>query len=106
MFLFFADSGPAAGQVIAAISERHLAGGEPNRPIATHVDATILNAVRSITYLIPLRRGCAQVRSTDLCFSIQHRILRPYRIKTFDPIFYMKGFRSARTGIITFVTAG
>lgn len=33
------DSGPAAGQVVAAISERHLAGRAPNCTIVTGVDA-------------------------------------------------------------------
>ncbi|MHC2569795.1 nucleoside hydrolase [Rhizobium leguminosarum] len=33
------DSGPAAGQVIAAVSERHLAGRAPNCSVATGVDA-------------------------------------------------------------------
>lgn len=33
------DSGPAAGQVVASISERHLAGREPNCTIVTGVDA-------------------------------------------------------------------
>ncbi len=33
------DSGPAAGQVIAAVSERHLAGRAPNCTIVTHVEA-------------------------------------------------------------------
>jgi purine nucleosidase len=34
------DNGPAAGQVIAAVSERHLAGRSPNCVIVTGVDAT------------------------------------------------------------------
>ncbi|MVA37104.1 nucleoside hydrolase [Agrobacterium vitis] len=33
------NSGPAAGQVVAAVSERHLAGRAPNSTIVTHVDA-------------------------------------------------------------------
>lgn len=33
------DSGPAAGQVVAAVSERHLSGRVPNSTIVTHVDA-------------------------------------------------------------------
>jgi purine nucleosidase len=33
------DSGPAAGQVVAAVSERHLAGREPNCTVVTGVDA-------------------------------------------------------------------
>jgi purine nucleosidase len=35
----YTDSGPAAGQVIAAVSERHLAGRAPNCSAATDVDA-------------------------------------------------------------------
>lgn len=35
----YTDSGAAAGQVIAATSERHLAGRSPNCTIVTHVDA-------------------------------------------------------------------
>ncbi|MCE6076757.1 nucleoside hydrolase [Agrobacterium vitis] len=33
------NSGPAAGQVVAAVSERHLSGRAPNSTIVTHVDA-------------------------------------------------------------------
>ncbi|MCM2477668.1 nucleoside hydrolase [Rhizobium sp. CG5] len=33
------DTGPAAGQVVAAVSERHLAGREPNCTVVTGVDA-------------------------------------------------------------------
>lgn len=45
------DSGPAAGQVVAAVSERHLAGRAPNCTIVTGVDAEaferlFLNALR------------------------------------------------------------
>lgn len=35
----YKDSGLAAGQVVAAVSERHLAGRAPNCTIVTHVDA-------------------------------------------------------------------
>lgn len=35
----YTDSGPAAGQVVAAVSERHLAGRAPNCTIVTHVEA-------------------------------------------------------------------
>ncbi len=35
----YTDSGPAAGQVIAAVSERHLAGRLPNCTLVTGVDA-------------------------------------------------------------------
>lgn len=35
----YTDSGPGAGQVVAAVSERHLAGRVPNCTIVTHVDA-------------------------------------------------------------------
>lgn len=36
----YTDTGPAAGQVVAAISERHLAGREPNCIVVTGVDAS------------------------------------------------------------------
>lgn len=35
----YTDTGPAAGQVVAAVSERHLAGREPNCTVVTGVDA-------------------------------------------------------------------
>lgn len=35
----YTDSGPAAGQAIAAVSERHLAGRAPNCAVATRVDS-------------------------------------------------------------------
>lgn len=49
------DSGPAAGQVVAAVSERHLAGRAANCTIVTAVDATafqrlFLEALGAVTY--------------------------------------------------------
>ncbi|MBN8931777.1 MAG: nucleoside hydrolase [Rhizobium pusense] len=35
------DGGAAAGQVVAAVSERHLAGRAPNCAVVTHVDADV-----------------------------------------------------------------
>lgn len=47
------DSGPAAGQVVAAVSERHLAGRSPNCMIVTGVDADAFGAL----FIDALRRA-------------------------------------------------
>lgn len=45
------DSGPAAGQVIAAVSERHLAGRAPNCTIVTRVQAAEFRTLFSASLL-------------------------------------------------------
>ncbi|WJH38655.1 nucleoside hydrolase (plasmid) [Aliirhizobium terrae] len=47
----YTDSGPAAGQVIAAVSERHLAGRAPNCTIVTDVQAAEFRTLFSASLL-------------------------------------------------------